>query len=54
MKLIKTGLPTRSARSRMTRHFIAFYDRLRYAPLGSYAQLHAKGNIRKTGIKYIL
>lgn len=36
------------------RALIAFYDRLRYAPLGNYAQYMPKGNIRKTGIKYIL
>lgn len=29
------------------RALIAFYDRLRYAPLGNYAQLHAKGEYQE-------
>ena len=33
------------------RALIAFYDRLRYAPLGNYAQLHAKGEYQENGIK---
>lgn len=33
------------------RALIAFYDRLRYAPLGSYAQLHAKGEYQENGHK---
>ena len=33
------------------RALIAFYDRLRYAPLGNYAQLHAKGEYQENGHK---
>lgn len=33
------------------RALIAFYDRLRYVPLSSYAQLHAKGEYQENGHK---
>lgn len=32
------------------RKLIAVYDRLRYAPLTSYAQIHAKGEYQETVI----
>ena len=31
------------------RKLIAVYDRLRYAPLTSYAQIHAKGEYQENG-----
>ena len=54
MKLIKTGLPTRSARSRMTGHSLPFMTGSATHHSATMHSYMPKGNIRKTGIHSLI